>query len=329
MLHTPVCCTERGGFRIWADGDRQSGVDKWRRVTDALALHHGVIDRAALKGLEVDSDQVRRWVAKGMLERVAPRVWRLVGSPDHWEQRVAIGLLSLGPQAAASHNTAAQLHRFDRTPRDVVEFLVPPERRGSRMQFTVHCSKLIRPHDYVTVDGFQATSATRTILDLANLGVSPDRVSAAIDTAVRLQLSAPEAIAERVFDIRRRGRSGVRMIDGLLLDAGGHTMLEREFFRLMREGGLPRPTPQVVFQDGKRTVARVDFLYAEWNIVVEVSGRLGHSSPAERARDAQRRNELQDLGLLVFEFTWEDVTRRPSWVIRQMRERLQTAGWSA
>jgi hypothetical protein len=302
-------------------------VGTWNDVTHYLSHHHGVIDRAELERCKVTKHQLGRWIADGVLERVAPRVWRLVGSADTWEQRVMSGILSLGHPAGASHNTAAQLHRFDRTPSDVVEFLVARQQRRSRPSFTVHCSKLIRPYDFVTVDGFRTTSATRTILDLANVQVHPDRIGAAIDTAVRLQLSAPETIARRVYDIRRRGRTGVRMIDRLLLDAGGHTMLEREFLRLMREGGLPRPTPQIVFRDGNRTVARVDFLYEEWDIVVEVSGRLGHSSPAERARDAQRRNELQDLGLLVYEFTWEDITQRPSWVLRQMRQRLRSAGW--
>jgi hypothetical protein len=112
------------------------------------------------------------------------------------------------------------------------------------------------------------------------------------------------------------------LIDELLDDSGGHTMLERHFLRLMREAGLPRPTPQVVFRDGSRTVARVDFLYPEHRLVIEVSGRLGHSSPFERARDAQRRNELHDLGVTVYEYTWEDITRRPGWVIRTMRARL-------
>lgn len=299
----------------------------WREVTEFLGEHHGVIDRAEFDRQGVTRHRLACWVAEGVFERAAPRVWRLAGSADTWQQRLMTGILSLGQPAGASHNSAAQLHGFDRTPRDVVEFLVPQHRRSHRLSSTVHCSKLIRPYDFVTVDGLRTTSATRTILDLANIGVHPDRVSAAIDTAVRLQLSSPETIARRVYDIRRRGRTGVRLLDRLLLDAGGHTMLEREFLRLMREGGLPRPVPQVVFRHGNRTVARVDFLYDEWAIVVEVSGKLGHSSPAERARDAQRRNELQDMGLLVYEFTWEDITGRPSWVIAQMRLRLRSAGW--
>jgi hypothetical protein len=72
----------------------------------------------------------------------------------------------------------------------------------------------------------------------------------------------------------------------------------------------------------------VDFLFAEFGIVVEVSGQLGHAAPLERTHDAQRRNELQDVGLLVYEYTWGDVTTRPEWVAETMGERLIRAGWT-
>ena len=71
----------------------------------------------------------------------------------------------------------------------------------------------------------------------------------------------------------------------------------------------------------------MDFCFDAHDLVIEVSGRKGHSSPAERARDAQRRNELQDAGRRVYEYTWEDVTERFGFVARTMRERLRQAGW--
>lgn len=302
-------------------------MSQWNEVTQFLAQHHGVVDRKTLDRLEVARHQLHRWVTDGRLDRIAPRVWRLVGSPPSIEQRLMAGLLALGPSAMVSHEAAARLHGFDRTPPDRVEFLVPRANRNSRLGETVHCSHHVRPIDAVTVDGFRVTSATRTILDLANIQVSPVRLQAAIDSAIRMQLSAPAVIAKRMSQIRRRGRTGVCRLDELIFDTGGHTMLERNFLRLMREAGLPRPVPQVVFKDDERTIARVDFLYREWSIVVEVSGRLGHSTPTERARDAQRRNELQDLGLRVYEFTWEDVTERGKWVQAEMRCRLKSAGW--
>ena len=102
-------------------------------------------------------------------------------------------------------------------------------------------------------------------------------------------------------------------------------MLERRFLELIGAAGLPRPSTQVVFRSDQRTVARVDFLYRELSIAIEVSGRRGHSSPSERARDAQRRNELQDMGVRVFEYTWEDVMRRAAYVKESMLERLTAA----
>ncbi len=108
----------------------------------------------------------------------------------------------------------------------------------------------------------------------------------------------------------------------MLLDAGGHTTLERLFLRLVRESGLPIPVPQVVHRHEGRHVARVDFLFADHDLVVEVSGGRGHSSARERAKDARRRNEPQRLGRTVLEFTYEQVTRQPEHVIATLTEFL-------
>ena len=134
-------------------------------------------------------------------------------------------------------------------------------------------------------------------------------------------------LSKRLAGLRGPGRWGCRLLDELLLDSGGETLLERRFLALLRAVRLPRPRVQIPFRDGERTVARVDFLYDDLFIIVEVSGGRGHSTAADRAKDAQRRNELQDIGFRVYEFTWEDVNRRTSWVQEQMRERLINAGW--
>ena len=55
-------------------------------------------------------------------------------------------------------------------------------------------------------------------------------------------------------------------------------------------------------------------------------GGRGHASDAERANDARRRNELQDAGRRVFEFTTADVFERPAYVVTTMRSRLRS-GW--
>jgi len=164
--------------------------------------------------------------------------------------------------------------------------------------------------------------ATRTVLDLAAAGASEHRLAQAIDSAVRMRKSAVVVLERRLAALRGSGRAGVRRLDRLLLDSGGESVLERTFLRLIRENGLPRPKTQCRIPQGPRQVARVDVIYEDARLVIEVTGRLGHSTPSERAKDAQRRNELQDLDFAVYEYTWGDVITRPRWVVATLRERL-------
>ena len=108
----------------------------------------------------------------------------------------------------------------------------------------------------------------------------------------------------------------------LLLDSGGESHLERRFLRLLRELGLPRPNCQVVFRRDNRTVARVDFQFPGTNVVVEVSGRLGHTSDSDRQRDARRRNALQQSGMEVLEFTTADVIDGKDYVFETLTTSL-------
>ena len=172
----------------------------------------------------------------------------------------------------------------------------------------------------ITVQGFPCSTATRTVLDLAASGAKSTRLAAALDSAIRLRLSAPLVLVKRLAELRGPGRHGVRLLDKLLIDSGGETVLERRFLTLIREAGLPRPLTQRRIRSNGRHVARVDFLYEEQRVVIEVSGRLGHSNPDDRDRDAQRRNELHDLGYRVYEYTWGHLTRRPDFVISSARK---------
>jgi hypothetical protein len=294
------------------------------RVAAKMREQHGLISLEQLARLGVSRAQLRSAVAHGWLAPAGPRVYRTPAAPETLDHRRALGLLVLGPQAVISHRGAACLHRFDRSV-DVVEFTIALPAHGARLPFPVHTTGRLPPIDRVVVDGFACTSATRTIIDLARLRVGRFELEAAIDSAVRLGLTAPAALRHRLEGLRGRGRWGCQLLDHLLIDSGGHTMLERRFLTLVRRAGLPRPTPQVIHRRDGRAIARVDFLFEDLGVVVEVSGRKGHSSPAERARDAQRRNELQEFGRLVYEYTWEQVDERSDWVADTLSNRLAQA----
>lgn len=281
-------------------------------ISDLAAQQDGVVSADDIATAGLTAKQRRRRVESGWLTKVAPRVYRIAGVPSTHRQRLRIGLLSLGRDSWVSHEAAAALHGLDRSDPEAVEFTIVRGTSRARIPFTVHSTASVPRIDRVVVDGFRTMSATRTIIDLAQANHSQRRIEAAMDSAVRLGLSHPEAIARRLEALRGPGRAGCRTIDHLLPDAGGHSPLERRFLAIVRTAGVPRPRTQVVHRtaDG-RHVVRVDFLFDEHATVVEVTGRLGHVSDAERARDAQRRNELQDLGRTVIEYTSTTVNRNP------------------
>ena len=291
-------------------------------LTSIASRQEGLLSAAQIRATDLTAAQRRGLVTSGWLRRVAPLVYEIRGVPATHRYRLRLGLLCLGERSWVSYEAAATLHGLDRSKPDAVEFTIDRNRRNYSLPFTVHTTTRLKPIDFVVVDGFRTMSATRTVIDLALARAHTRRIEAAIDSAVRLGLSSPAVLAERLETLRGSGRWGCRQVEGLLVDAGGHTMLERRFLQLVREAGLPRPRTQVIHRKGGRQIARVDFLFEAAGVVVEVSGRHGHSSPAERAHDAQRRNELQDIGRRVYEYTWEDVTQRAGFVRRTLIERL-------
>jgi very-short-patch-repair endonuclease len=298
--------------------------DALKAVVEIAGRQHGAVSVAQARAAGLNARDQRCAVDAGRLALVEPTVFVVSGSPDTWNRQLQIGLLAFGAGAWVSHESAAFLLGLDRSAPGALEFTTTrANRRKPPAGCIVHTTTRIGAVDVLTVSGFRCSSATRTVLDLAAAGASPDRLAAAVDSSIRLRLSAPLVLIERLGELRGPGRYGVRLLDQLLLDSGGETMLERRFLALVREAGLPRPVTQQRIRSHGRHVARVDFLYATQSIVVEVSGRLGHSNPVDRGRDAQRRNELQDLGFAVYEYTWGDVVRRPHYVTTTLAERLR------
>jgi very-short-patch-repair endonuclease len=259
-----------------------------------------------------------------------PGVYAIAGSPPTWHRSLHAGALWLDGAGVVSHRSAAALHGFDRSSALHLDFTVARNLTGRPSRttpVTLHTTKQLPPSDRVRIDGLAVTAATRTVIDLARFRVPEVVLEASIDSALHLGLSSPRAIALRLGRMRGPGQWGCRTIDRLLVDSGGHTRLERAFLRLIREAGLPRPRPQVVHRRNGQHIARVDFEFEAFRLIVEVSGRRGHSSPSDRARDAQRRNELQALGYVVFEFTWEEVDRDPRRVAVDVERQLRAMGW--
>ena len=292
-----------------------------RSLADLAQSHYGVFGARQLDELGISAQQVNHLTARGSITRLGPQTYRMAGVPSSWRSDLAAGLHALGPTAVISHRAAASLHGLDRFNGGELEFTVERGRRGAFfLDAVVHTSLRLPDLDTTVIGGLRVTKTPRTIIDLAAVRVRDDRLEAAVDSALRLRLTTLDEIAGRLRDLRGPGRRGVRRLDRVLVTSGGHSYLEREFLKLLDEFELPRPIPQVEHRDGGVHIARVDFEYPGLDLVIEVSGGRGHSSAADRGKDARRRNELQRLGKLVLEFTYEDVMQRRPYVATTLTE---------
>jgi very-short-patch-repair endonuclease len=68
-------------------------------------------------------------------------------------------------------------------------------------------------------------------------------------------------------------------------------------------------------------VGRVDFVYPDARLIVEVDGRRFHG-PETFESDRRRDNAAQLVGWRVLRFTWRMVTEQPEYVVSSIRRAL-------
>jgi hypothetical protein len=239
---------------------------------------------------------------------------------------VATLVLDCGRDTFVSGPTAAALHGFDgfrlKPPYHVT---VIRGRNVQRAHHRIHTTIELPLIDRATVAGLPTMSPARTLIDMARF-VTPVQLTAALDSALRDGLTSEELLHRRIVDLRSRGRYGIpkliAVIEGCEASRGGHSWLERRFLELCAAHGLPRPATQQVLARTRDRVVRVDCRFPGTRVIVELLGYRWHRTTEQLARDAERMNALVLDGLLPMQFSYDQVTRDPEWVIAQTREAL-------
>lgn len=291
-----------------------------KRINDHAEGQRGLITRADLRRLDVTRHQRARLERDGTLVLVGSTVYRVGGTVLDDRARLLAGCLDTG--GLVSYRSGAWLagiggFRPGAKPDVLVEGSgASYESRSAR----VHTTTSLPPDDRYDIDGIACTSVARTLLGLAALvpQVPLVQVQNAVDDAVRQRLGTDAWFWSRLERLRCRGRRGVTTFEGVLsarVDGQTESWLEREFLRILRFAGAPLPRCQARIQARGAFVARVDFLYEDARVVVEVTGAVAHGSQQQRAADARRRNDLARLGYFVLEFTYEQVVGDPERVV--------------
>ncbi len=297
------------------------GVDYEQDLIRAAGRHHALLTTAMVHELGVSDARWDRLRHNEVWIEVVPGVWRHSAHAPTWELEVRAGALWLGKDAGLHAAAALRWLGVEGCGEATVAFLVPRARRHVPPWMDIHTTTRWSRGDFVRKEGVLCSTATRAIVDLAATA-RPRTLESVIDSAIRLRLTSVPTITVRIDELGGSGRSGTRLLRALLLDSGGESVLERAFLKIIREHGLPRPVSQVAYRTNTDLAIRVDFEYIGSNMVVEVSGKRGHTSDSDRRHDARRRNELQRMGKRVIEFTTADVLEDPAYVVATLRSQL-------
>jgi hypothetical protein len=292
-------------------------------MADVATGQHGAITAEQIGAAGMTPEELRHRVQSGVLDRVLPHTYRSPFSATSPRAELAALVIDCGPGSIASGPSAAALHRLDGfSLRPPFHVTVPRGRNVQRARHHIHTSIELPVVDRTTVDGIAVMSAARTLIDIARF-VRADRLTAALDAAMRDGLTSEVALHARITALRSSGRYGIprllAVIEGSEITRGGHSWLERRFLELCARGRLPKPlTQQVLTRTGDRLV-RVDCRFPGTPVVVELLGYRWHRTRQQMTRDAERLNALVLDGFRPIQFTYDQVTNEPDEVIATTR----------
>lgn len=299
--------------------------ERFRSIAALAATQHSVVSVRQFQSVGVDSSLRMKWQHRGLIERLGSRSYSMAGSPDTWSRALIAAHFDLDGAGYVAGRSAARLMRLDGFDADVIEHLVARGGRSRRSGGVVVSTRVPVPRrDLQRIEGLWVVRAERLIVDAPLFRFSQAETENAIDSAIRLRLTAEQRLRTRVIAEHRSSLNGSRMLLDAMVDSGGESRLERWFLALCRRAGLPRPVLQKTYRADGRVVARVDAEFPG-GLVVEVAGHGTHSSRRQRQLDEQRRTELTLRGKRVITFTYDDVRDRPDWVATQVSKGLRLA----
>lgn len=290
----------------------------------SLAVNqHGLAATEQARQLGATDRDLRRRRQSPDWEVITSKVLRLVGTAETFEQRCMAAVLDGAPGAVVSHTSAAALWQLPGFPKDEIHVSRLRGRSGRRTGLATLSQPRCLPNSHITVvEGITVTTVARTIFDLSRV-VHARRTERALDNALARGLTTIRSLDTVVATLAEHGRGGsalmrellsIRRFDYVPPESG----VEARFLGILRSAGLPLPRRQADL-GGDQWVGRVDFLYPELRLIIEIDSSIHHSTALDKAADDRRDRELEAAGFAVCRIRAIDVWHRPNAVVAKVR----------
>jgi Transcriptional regulator, AbiEi antitoxin len=287
------------------DPDHYSAL---RRVARRRS-QRGCFTSAQARAVGVSSRELSRLVARGIVIREAPRVYRFgVTSAPSWKDPLAVEILRTGG-VACGLSAAALYGLADPPPAPCV--LVP---RGSRSAVPGrHTSRELAPADRVVVDGLRALSPIRAVLDSVH-HLPRQKAIVLIETAIVRGLVKPVALRRRATELSNAKRPGCAVTLQILAELHPELARSRNEWEALvarRATQFDLPLPELeweLFIDGHRYLA--DAAWPAQRVALEFDGRDPHMRRSVHDYDTTRRNDFTSASWLRFGITASALRRR-------------------
>ncbi len=275
---------------------------------------------AQMRTAGMSADAILTRVDSGRLHRVHHGVYA-VGHPGiSLHGRFWAAVLACGPDAWLSHVAAAVLWGILVWDVRVVDVTVVGRSGRRRSGLSIHRPRSLHPHDRDRQYGIAVTSPARTLLDLADSGLSDKALRRAVRQAQALHLANVGQIAELLG--RSNGHRGVARLAALIADGPAATESGHEdvVLDLLLAAGFEHPDVNPTLNVGGKPY-RPDLRWPAQRLILEIDSGW-HDGRLAQEDDAVRQANLEAVGERVLRTTREQAIRHP----RQLIQRLVAAG---
>lgn len=289
------------------------------RIAALAAIQHGVIARGQVLSCGGSRSLIDRRVRAHRWEPVHPGVYAVVGSPASFERDVWAAHLAVGAHSVVTHELALSLAGVQRVPRRPLTFTVPHGGHARTHGAFVHQIDDLRPHHVRLSAGLPVSTPARAVVEVASTFGSKHLGTVLDEVVIERRLTSYPQISAVLSEVARPGKRGVTTLGRALDDRSDgepvpDSVLEAEFFAVLRSGRLPIPKRHVELPSRELTRGVVDGLYDDVLLILEVDGRRWHDRLSSRRRDYDRDMAAACCGFQTLRFVHEHVRSDPEGV---------------